>query len=69
MSAAEAGRFVWLSDEYSVPAETICLHEPPAPDRDFRCVRAAGHGGRHEYRSATEAPGLIRDYSHRDPTP
>lgn len=43
---------IWLSAEFSVAAETLCLHEPPAPNRDFRCVAAKGHKGRHQHRYA-----------------
>lgn len=39
----------WPSDNYSVPAEGICLHTPPSPNGDHRCVREIGHKGRHEY--------------------
>lgn len=55
-------RYVWLSDEYSVPEDQLCLHEAQAPNRDFRCVRAIGHAGKHERRWGLD----YRDYSHKD---
>ena len=56
-----AGKFYWPSPEYSTPANNLCWHTPPAPNRDFRCIRALGHPGKclHEW-SPT-----VRDYSHR----
>lgn len=57
--------FVWLSDEYSVPIETLCMHEPPAPNRDFRCIRAAGHPGKHRY----SMDARVRPYSHKEKRP
>lgn len=61
------GRFYWPSDDYSVPADNLCFHIPPSPDADHRCIRPAGHPGRHQYVIATW--GAIRDYSHKDPRP
>lgn len=45
-----SGRHVWLSDEFSVPEETLCLIAAPSPDADHRCVRAKDHPGKHEFR-------------------
>lgn len=61
-------KHIWLSDEYSVPESSLCMHEPPSPNRDHRCVRAKGHTGGHEYMMATE-PGFSRDYSWKDRRP
>ena len=55
------GRYYWPSDEYSVPADNLCWHVPPAPNRDFRCIRPAGHPGKHEY----EWSPTIKGHSHR----
>lgn len=41
-----AGKFYWPSEEYSVPADNLCWHIPPEPNRDFRCVRTFGHPGK-----------------------
>lgn len=56
------GEHVWLSDEYSVPRERLCMHRPPSPNADHGCVRAKDHPGKHEYMMLTE-PGVIRAYS------
>lgn len=55
-------RFWWPSEHYSVPLEDRCMHVPPAPNRDFRCMRATGHPGKHEYHWSP----VIRDYSHKE---
>ena len=57
--------YIWLSDEYSVPADTLCLHEPIAPNRDFRCVRHKGHAGKHEHMWSPRRTA----WSHREGTP
>jgi hypothetical protein len=57
------GWFVWLSEEYSVPAEQVCYRDAPAPNRDFKCIRAAGHEGKCRF----SAEAHLRQQSHKDP--
>lgn len=56
-----AGKFYWPSEEYSVPADNLCWHIPPEPNRDFRCIRPFGHSGKCQHAWSP----TIRDYSHR----
>ena len=42
-------KHVWLTDEFSVPSEQLCLDAAPSPDADCFCLRGAGHKGAHEY--------------------
>lgn len=37
---------IWLSDEFSVPADTLCLNRAPSPNADCFCLREVGHRGR-----------------------
>ena len=60
-----AGKFYWPSAEYSAPAEFHCWHVPESPNADFRCVRRAGHPGKHHYEWSPD----VRDYSHKDVEP
>ena len=53
---------VWLSDEFSVPRATMCMHRPPSPNADHGCIRPVGHTDAHVYIMLTE-PGTIRSYS------
>ena len=57
-----AGKFYWPSDEYSIPADNLCWHIPPEPNRDFRCTRPASHPGKHQY----EWSPTIKDHSHKE---
>lgn len=59
--------YYWPTDEYSIPADGLCLHVPPEPNRDHRCVREDGHKGKHEYVYA--ADGAFRPYSHKAKEP
>jgi len=54
--------FWWPSAEFSVPLGDRCMHVPPEPNRDFRCMREKGHRGKHEH---VWSP-TIRPYSHKD---
>lgn len=57
-----AGKFYWPSDDFSTPADNLCWHVPPSPNADYRCVRQAGHPGRH----AHDWSPTIKDHSHKD---
>ncbi len=57
-------RYYWPTDDWSTPADDFCMHEPPAPNRDFRCIRPIGHPGDHEHVWCHN--GIFRDYSHKD---
>lgn len=59
------GKHYWPSDEFSVPADDLCWHVPPSPNADYRCVRTAGHRGRHSH----EMTPTVRDYSWKDTRP
>lgn len=56
-----AGKFYWPSPEYSIPADNLCWHIPPAPNGDFRCIRPFGHPGKCQH---VWSP-VIKDWSHR----
>jgi len=56
-----AGKFYWPSPEYSIPADNLCWHVPPSPNRDFRCTRSFGHPGKCQH----EWSPTIKDHSHR----
>lgn len=56
-----AGKFYWPSLEYSTPADNLCWDIPPAPNRDFRCVRPLGHPGKCDHRWSV----TIKDHSHK----
>jgi hypothetical protein len=60
MTHETRGMFYWPSPEYSIPADNLCWHVPPAPNRDFRCVRPAGHPGKHQHAWSP----TIKDHSH-----
>jgi hypothetical protein len=55
------GRFYWPSPEYSTPADNLCWDIPPAPNRDFKCVRALGHPGKCQHQWSP----VIKDHSHK----
>jgi hypothetical protein len=42
-------RFVHLADNYAVPESALCMHVPPSPDADFRCIAKKGHRGAHQH--------------------
>lgn len=42
-------KHIWLSPEYSMPSDEICLDAAPSPDADCFCLKAIGHKGAHEY--------------------
>lgn len=44
-----ARKHIWLSDEFSVPAETLCLNRAPSPNADCFCTRAVDHPGRCQF--------------------
>lgn len=48
-------RFVHLSDEYAVAEATLCMHVPPSPNADFRCIAAKGHRGKHQHAWAPQS--------------
>lgn len=56
-----AGKFYWPSDNYSISSSNLCWHTPPAPNRDFRCVRPFGHPGKCEHHWSP----TIKDHSHK----
>lgn len=40
----------WLSDNFSVRTETLCLDRPESPNSDYVCVAVKGHRGRCDHR-------------------
>lgn len=57
-----AERHVYLSDDFSVPESSLCMHAPESPNADFRCLRAKGHPGKHEH----HLDFRVRDCSWKD---
>ncbi len=53
---------VWLSDEYSIPRERLCMYRPPSPNADHGCIRLKDHPGKHQFLLLTEH-GVVRNYS------
>jgi hypothetical protein len=41
------------------------MHVPAEPNRDYRCMRQAGHPGKHEHHWSPD----IRPYAHKDNEP
>jgi hypothetical protein len=52
----------WPTENFSTPADNMCLHIPPSPDGDYRCVKGEGHAGKHEYRWSP----VIKSWSFKD---
>jgi hypothetical protein len=42
-------RFIHLADNYAVAEGDLCMHFPPSPDSDYRCIAVKGHRGAHQY--------------------
>lgn len=48
-------RYVHLSDHYAVDEATLCMHIPPSPNADFRCIATKGHSGKHQHAWSPES--------------
>lgn len=55
----------WLSENFSVPTETLCLDRPESPNGDFVCCAAKGHRGKHDHRWTGDRFPDFRAVSHR----
>jgi hypothetical protein len=60
-----AGKHLWVSDEFSHPADNLCWNRAPSPDADCLCTREINHRGRCNYVWSPD----IRNYSWKDVRP